>query len=77
MVPGVEAKLSARLSAGECSNLICGAVDILVVVNVLFAIHLGIDGRDNRLMQVVEVRQYMYGQECYSILCPELFEARR
>lgn len=23
-VPGVEVKLSARLSAGECSNLICG-----------------------------------------------------
>lgn len=27
---GVETKLSARLSAGECSNLICGEPDIVV-----------------------------------------------
>jgi hypothetical protein len=29
MVPGVETKLSARLSAGECSNLIWGESDML------------------------------------------------
>jgi hypothetical protein len=28
-VPGVDTKLSARLSAGECSNLICGVVAIV------------------------------------------------
>lgn len=28
-VPGVEIKLSAKLSAGEFSNLICGVVDIV------------------------------------------------
>jgi hypothetical protein len=28
MVPGVETKLSARLSTGECSNLMWGVVDI-------------------------------------------------
>jgi hypothetical protein len=28
MVPGVETKLSARLSAGECSNLMFGVVDM-------------------------------------------------
>jgi hypothetical protein len=30
-VPGVETKLSARLSAGECSNLMCGVVSIVKV----------------------------------------------
>jgi len=29
MVPGVETKLSARLSAGECSNLIWGVFDMV------------------------------------------------
>jgi hypothetical protein len=28
MVPGVDTKLSARLSAGECSNLMCGVFDM-------------------------------------------------
>lgn len=28
-VPGVETKLSARLLAGESSNLMCGVVDIV------------------------------------------------
>lgn len=32
-VLGVETKLSARLSAGECSNLICGEPDIVIIVN--------------------------------------------
>lgn len=30
-VPGVETKLSARLSAGECSNLMCGWESIVNV----------------------------------------------
>jgi len=30
-VPGVETKLSARLSAGECSNLMCGVGSIVNV----------------------------------------------
>lgn len=30
---GVETKLSARLSAGECSNLIFGEPDIVIIVN--------------------------------------------
>jgi len=33
MAPGVEMKLSARLSAGECSNLIWGVVDMMGVDN--------------------------------------------
>ena len=33
-VLGVETKLSARLSAGECSNLICGEPDIVMIMDV-------------------------------------------
>ena len=30
VVPGVDTKLSAKLSAGECSNLMCGVVEDIV-----------------------------------------------